>query len=199
MLVTGWTLNFEMAFYVVFALFIGFGRSLALSLTVGTIVIVAGLGLAFAPSSTALRFWTDPIILEFAAGIGLFVLFQRTGLALGGATRAALAILAVVALALQPPYAAGLARAVGWGIPAMMIVAAALPGRTMRPPSRGAEIAGDLSYAIYLVHLPVVLVLQNLLRRWPEPVIWYGLFPALVVLSPSPPPGCFMRSSNGLS
>ncbi len=72
MLVTGWTLNYEMAFYVVFALFIGFGRSVALSLTVATILAVAMSGLVFAPTATALRFWTDPIILEFAAGIGLF-------------------------------------------------------------------------------------------------------------------------------
>lgn len=182
MLVTGWTLNYEMAFYAVFALFIGFGRPVALSLTVATILLVAGLGLAFAPTATALRFWTDPIILEFAAGIGLFALFQRTGLTLGGGMRAALVILAVVALALQPPYAAGLARALGWGVPAVMIVAAALPGRLTPPPSRGAEIAGDLSYAIYLVHLPVVLVLQHLLRRWPDPLVWFGLFPVLVAI-----------------
>ncbi len=49
-------------------------------------------------------------------------------------------------------------------------------------PSRGAELAGDLSYAIYLVHLPVVLVLQHLLRRWPDPLVWFGLFPVLVML-----------------
>ncbi len=75
-----------------------------------------------------------------------------------------------------------MARVLGWGVPAVMIVAAALPGRLTRPPSRGAELAGDLSYAIYLVHLPVVLVLQHLLRRWPDPLVWFGLFPVLVAL-----------------
>jgi peptidoglycan/LPS O-acetylase OafA/YrhL len=183
MLVTGWTLNYEMAFYAVFALFIGFSRGVALSLTAGTIVGAVALGLALKPSSIALAFWTDPIIFEFVAGIGLFAAWNHGRLALGPFARKALVVSAIVALALQAPYGAGHWRALIWGGPALMLVAAALPSRGEGAGSRWAELAGDLSYATYLVHLPVILVLQHLLRRWPaDALLWFGLFPALVAL-----------------
>ncbi len=185
MLVTGWTLNFEMAFYVIFAVFIGFSRGVALSLISATMVAIVAFGLVGKPTSTVLAFWTDPIILEFVAGIGLFALRQHASPwlgQLGPVSRAILAIVALLALALQPPYA-GPWRALTWGIPAAMLVMAALPGPITGQPSRIANVAGDLSYAIYLVHLPVVLVLQHILRRLPvEAWVWFGLFPVLVAL-----------------
>jgi exopolysaccharide production protein ExoZ len=66
-LVPGWTLNYEMMFYLIFA-FVLFLPPYA---RLGTIAaVLAGLSIAGAmlPSSGLLSFYTNPIILEFGAG-----------------------------------------------------------------------------------------------------------------------------------
>lgn len=182
--VIGWTLNYEMAFYAVFALFIGFRERAALALTAGAIVLIAICGSLFAPEALALRFWTDPIILEFVAGIGLYGLHRGGLLRLSRVARLGLgaAALGVLALHCADP---GPWRAAVWGMPAAALVAVALAwSETTEAPSRGsrAALAGDLSYAVYLAHLPVILIGATALRAlapssaW----VWFGLFPILV-------------------
>jgi peptidoglycan/LPS O-acetylase OafA/YrhL len=182
--VIGWTLNYEMAFYAVFALFIGLRERTALWLTVATVVAVAALGLLLAPASLPLRFWSNPIILEFAAGIGLYALYRAGVLRFAGPVRFALAALAIGVLALHPDDP-GLWRALVWGGPAMLLVAMALAwsetSRSVATSSR-ADFAGDLSYAVYLAHLPVVLTVEAALPAFLPAAgwVWFGVFPALV-------------------
>jgi peptidoglycan/LPS O-acetylase OafA/YrhL len=182
--VIGWTLNYEMAFYAVFALFIGFRATTALWLTAATITGIAALGLLLAPASLPLRFWSNPIILEFAAGIGLYGLHRLGGLRLARPVRLALAAVALGMLVLHPDDP-GPWRMLIWGGPAVLLVAAALAwneaSATTGAGSR-ADLAGDLSYAVYLAHLPIVLVAATAFRAHMPAAgwVWLGLFPALV-------------------
>src|SRR5215216_4637338 len=153
----GWTLNYEMFFYALFALAVGRSRRAAV---VGLGAVLAGLvviGRVFGPLPQPLQFWTDPIILEFVYGMTLGLLFAE-GVRLGPVARTVLAIAAIVVLTavatryvmFATPY-----RALVYGVPAAMLIAAVAFGREDRARGRfagtGAAI-GDASYALYLIH-----------------------------------------------
>jgi peptidoglycan/LPS O-acetylase OafA/YrhL len=77
----GWTLNYEMLFYSVFALAVFAPRRLAVALASGALVAAVLLGKLLAPTSTVLAFWTSPLILQFIYGM-LIGLVYREGLRL---------------------------------------------------------------------------------------------------------------------
>ncbi len=148
----GWTLNDEMFFYLVFTLFIALPRARAVAgvaILLGLFVL-AGRIAGFA--NPQLAFWSNPIILEFCAGMGLAQLIAA-GVRLPVWLRLGLPLLAIAALHLAPDP--GTWRAAFWGIPALMLVAAAalapIP-TTLSVPKRMAVRLGDASYALYLVH-----------------------------------------------
>src|SRR5262249_30609999 len=73
----GWTLNYEMMFYVIFALSLSFRRQIALpavGVTLGTLVMVGSL----LPNET-LAYLASPIVLWFLLGMGLAVLWRWWG------------------------------------------------------------------------------------------------------------------------
>jgi exopolysaccharide production protein ExoZ len=152
----GWTLNYEMAFYVLFALALPLGRRRAV---VGVVALLGGLvvlGQAAGSLAVAPAFWSDPIVLEFACGAAL-ALARQQGLRLPGPARLALAVAGLVLLSLAGE-APALPRCLAWGGPAALLVAAAALGPSVAaaPGLRPAVMLGDASYALYLAHPFVV-------------------------------------------
>lgn len=186
----GWTLNYEMFFYLLFAAFIALPRNRAVASV--SLVLAAGVAIASlaTPDFTAMAFWTRPIVLEFVLGMGI-ALAANGGLRLPRAA-AMMALGAALAILVFDPMGAagkpatwiapnGWLRLAGWGLPAGLAVAAlvlvarnkaALPG----PLARFWIALGDASYALYLVH-PFVIVagrklwlalgLHQFLGLWP--------------------------------
>lgn len=163
-LALGWTLNFEMFFYSIFALamLLPLRRGLCL-VTAGAVAFVV-LGQLTALPSIPVRFWSDPIVLEFFLGVGIG-LVHRAGIRLGGAGAALVAAAGVVLFALcsEPRTGPSLSALVQTGLPAAMIVAAAALGPQLRSGSGvqglvtlGLVRMGDASYSLYLSH-PFVL------------------------------------------
>lgn len=184
-LTIGWTLNYEMAFYVLFAFALGFAQRTALTVVVGVLMLLVALGRLIEPAAPAPKFWTDPIILEFAAGIGLYGLYRAGRLALSKPMRLALALAALAALALSAGEP-GPWRWISWGVPAALLVAVAIGAGSMQGwLATAAQQAGDWSYGIYLAHFPIVMIgamaCQILLPQvvW----VWFGFFPALVLVA----------------
>ncbi len=151
----GWTLNYEMLFYLLFALALPLRRELAVPILVAVLMLMVAAGQLVPPSLTALHYWTRPIILEFGFGmmIGHMAL---TGLRPTRGMAAVLLAMALVLLVLGrlvpglPPE-----RALLYGLPAALLVMAALAfedtGAT-GPIGRFAAQLGDASYALYLLH-----------------------------------------------
>jgi exopolysaccharide production protein ExoZ len=165
----GWTLNYEMTFYLAFSLFLFLPMRKAVPLLAGLFSLMVVAGQLIRPAPGALAFWTNPIILEFAFGAVIaqaYLAGVRISMAM-----AALSVLAgITLLALSPGFGVpldGPLRPLVWGLPAALILAGTLlagplqkqrvesapatPSRTMKL----LEKMGDASYAIYLVH-PVI-------------------------------------------
>jgi peptidoglycan/LPS O-acetylase OafA/YrhL len=186
----GWTLNYEMFFYALFALFLVFSRSRAVLGLMALLAVLVCLGLAFRLPQP-LRFWTDPIMLEFAFGLGLG-LVHAEGARLGGPARLGFAALAIGLLALdltRPDGAIALTRALAWGLPATLLVAAAALGREGSAPvsalTRAGAAVGDASYALYLIHPFAVRAGHEVaIRTGLGPIIGpWGYVAAVLILS----------------
>ncbi|WP_117192103.1 acyltransferase family protein [Rhizobium terrae] len=80
LLVQGWTLNYEIFFYAVFALILFLKRGwrlAALAFVFGSLVLT---GLLLEPAAPLLAFYTAPVIVEFVLGAALAKLWRRGGL-----------------------------------------------------------------------------------------------------------------------
>ncbi len=147
----GWTLNYEMFFYLVFTPFLLLQKRAA---AIGAGILLGAI-VAFGPDfagSPAVRFWADPVILEFLFGMEIaLILGQNITLPLWA--RLLLVLIAGVAFHLD---AAGHGiRPLIYGLPAAALVAAAALSPVQTVISRAEAWLvrlGDASYAMYLVH-----------------------------------------------
>jgi exopolysaccharide production protein ExoZ len=157
-LVQGWTLNYEMFFYLLFAVSLLIPRQgLRIAALVAVLAALVATGRIAAFTSPIALTWTSQLLLEFAAGclLGYFwVRFPR----LYRMPVWLLCLLAVAAIGMFL-LSNGLwhwtgHRALGTGIPATLLVATALGvERTCHfPDLRLLHRIGDSSYSIYLSH-----------------------------------------------
>lgn len=172
LLIPGWTLNYEIAFYLLLGACLplpGRARLLALWGVLGGLVL---LGLATPGARPVAAFYADPIMLEFAAGATLGFAFAADGPRPHPVLALALAAAGLGALLLSGQDA-GLPRLLRWGGPACLIVGGlAFAERAARdrhwalPASALLGLTGAASFSIYLSHaitLPVVAKLWTLL------------------------------------
>jgi exopolysaccharide production protein ExoZ len=165
LLAVGWTLNFEMFFYVVFAL--------ALWLRVPPLPFVsllfAGLSVAALfrqPDWPALAFWMNTILLEFVAGMAIARMCM-TGVRVSPAVAAAMTATGFAGLLWPWGVVPDMMRVLTWGIPAALIVAGVAqlePLLQGRVPTQLMRL-GDSSYALYLFHPMIAPAAPALLAK----------------------------------
>jgi peptidoglycan/LPS O-acetylase OafA/YrhL len=173
-----------MFFYVVFACFLGFSRDRAVLAFVAFICGIVTLASMLPPENDALRFWSQPIILEFALG-SLIALAYLRGVTLSRITRLMLITLALVLWLTVPvswftdtsgPGFYSWTRLLIWGTGAVLIVAAAALGSTFIHSSLSRMIValGDSSYTLYLLHPFLFLLVKAVLTKLtvPEFLLW---------------------------
>jgi exopolysaccharide production protein ExoZ len=167
----GWTLNYEMFFYALFALALTLPRRIGLPALFLTFVgIVAGGSLLkpfddLSHATTVLTFLSDPMILLFAAGIGIGVLKKKSDWCVRYPFQITLALIAVQLAVIvifripsRVPFPASIAT---WlpGILAVAVCAFAAPSTRRGSFESLSEILGDASYSTYLFHIFIVFAL----------------------------------------
>jgi exopolysaccharide production protein ExoZ len=170
----GWTLNYEMLFYVIFAAALTFGRKEGLRVLFGVIVGLVLLGalvkslMDTSAPNTVFSFWTDPIILLFAVGvlIGLNAGAIRRRISIDHPIEAALFLVALnVAffLALFDSYPGP----VSWEVGTWLVCAAIVSICTIQRQGSGGLMTaagvrlGDSSYALYLFHFFAIVATEK--------------------------------------
>ena len=165
----GWTLDYEMFFYLCFALVLGLPRRGAVAaLAVGFAgLVTANLVIPLPPG---LSYLGASQILEFVAGLLI------AEMVLSGWRLPRLAAMVLVSSGLTAVIASvpsmdswwGLWRGVAWGLPAAAIVGAMALSPSAGPAGsirRGLERLGDASYALYIVHYGLYAAIEALLGR----------------------------------
>jgi exopolysaccharide production protein ExoZ len=158
-LFVGWTLNYEMFFYALFAVGLCIPRRWVGAIAVGVFMLaLVAFGRLVRPESVLGAFYTRPIILEFVAGMALAVLGSSARVRVRGAP-ARVGLLAVCAVGLLctafvPLVFPELSRLVTQGLPSLLVVAGAivLHQSGVRVGGRWLLLLGNASYALYLTH-----------------------------------------------
>lgn len=165
----GWTLYFEMFFYVIFAVGLFFRKPLLTSLCLISSLVVAGL--FFSTDESIFRtythpwlMYTHPLMLEFAAGILLGWLFLRGNIPQVWVLLPIGFLALFVAHILRFPY-----LFLQNGLCAAMIMTGAIAAeRSFKVPDIDwLKLLGDASYSIYLTHALTLFVVRRVFLRLP--------------------------------
>jgi exopolysaccharide production protein ExoZ len=172
---TGWTLCFEVYFYLLFAIFLFAPRKYFLVLCgavfIAGVVLVGASGLAIPPWATVA---TDPILFEFYLGAAIAFLYLK-GFHLPRPLAVAAIVLAFSVIFLTGGVDLGRwTRTLCWGLPgaALLLGFISLEHTGMTVPKLFVAL-GDSSYSLYLVHpfivpaLGKVWVALHLSQKWP--------------------------------
>lgn len=178
----GWTLYFEMFFYLIFAIGLFFRKPLMISLCLISLLVVLGLFVStdesiFHSYTHPFLMYTHPLMLEFAGGIVLGWLFLNGRipnvwllLPIGFLALFAAHVLRLPYLFLQNGLCAAL----------IMLGAVAAERSFKIPDVRWLQLLGDASYSIYLTHALTLFVVRRLFLRLPlEGVLQFASFAIL--------------------
>jgi exopolysaccharide production protein ExoZ len=179
-LVVGWSLAFELVFYMMVAVCVNLVKTARYLALIALLFSVAMCGLFISFPIGILSIIFNPIMLEFAFGVGVYMAWERYrndarapsiglySLLLG------LALVAVT-ICVDPNIDArhlavvdgstGLKRSLVWGLPwALVVIGMVLREASFPNPSalsRFMSLTGDASYAIYLVHMFVCMYAER--------------------------------------
>ena len=168
LVVPGWTLNYEMFFYVLFAAGLLAPARLRAWLVTGALLLLVAARPLGPVENPLWSTYTNNLLLEFAAGVWLGKAWSE------GRLPGRFAGWVGIVLGLAGFAAAGVsgvdverARALIWGVPAFLLVAGAVSLERAGPipalpPLRAL---GDASYSLYLVHGLAISAAFRLLQK----------------------------------
>lgn len=183
LLVPGWTLNYEMFFYLIFALLL----PLPMRVMVGLVVLILGalviMGSVLGPfDSAAAVTYTNLMLLEFAAGVGLgYWWVHRRGIGMPASVGLTLFACGWFLLAFNSVHPTAKLVDV---VAATLIVAGSLNHRFLSWNNRALKQVGDATYAIYLSHIFVLGVVRLIWVRVVdvEPSVFHAMVFACVAM-----------------
>jgi exopolysaccharide production protein ExoZ len=167
----GWTLNYEMFFYMLLALslYLGFGAARFLFPVLASCALV---GLFRSDSWPGFTEILDPLLLEFLGGLAIGMLAKKIKIPV--TLSAVLGVAGIVFMFASPRPASHGIRFIEWGIPAILVINAAvmLEGWLSQVLPKFLHAVGDASYSLYLSHILAIQAIFILYRHHSTPNKW---------------------------
>ena len=163
----GWTLNYEMLFYLLFAWTLLFRRQWRLLVVAALLFAVCEAWTSFGWISA---FYRSDIVVEFLLGIGIGMLYRKGWIRPG----LWLPLLGIGAALLAIYHWPASPRALTWGLPSAVLVVACMALERFFANNRLLKVLGDCSYSVYLLHVLVLSAGGYVAQR-------YGLNPYAVL------------------
>ena len=174
-----WTLSFEFVLYFIVCAVLAV--RLGPRTLLGVLMVLASIGLFIEPSIALLRWFTHPILYEFALGVAAFLIFKSRMVprgvtivtaAAGGGLLIGQALFGP-GIPADPALLIGgrtaIPRVIQWAIPVFLVFNLLV---LWRPGTNGltriAQRIGDASYSIYLTHLPLLILWAPALHIQPD-------------------------------
>ncbi len=190
----GWSLNFEMLFYVLFAIALAISRKWSALLCATCITAFVIVWPMIRSANALASFYARPIVLEFCFGIGVFYLFswcraRRDRLATNAVLKWLLICLSLGGLFTIYFFEkrfADIPRYLAAGVPALAVVAGALLMEVIygiAVKNRVIYLLGEASYVIYLIHPYIVFSVLRIVVKDAgtlSPMLITGLILALL-------------------
>ena len=177
----GWTPLYEAFFYLAFAVSLLLPRARALPILTGVFAALAAAGIISGCTTSAAQVYLSPLLLEFLAGAWLHRAWTRGWLGRPWVGAAAL-LTGVAAFMLCRNVNFEAWRLLGWGVPALLIVAGALGLERVVPRLPALLLLGNASYALYLTHRFALPSLLAALHPLPTPVALAGVLAGCAAL-----------------
>lgn len=174
----GWTLNYEMFFYLVIALSLVGPQRLRPLLIAVTLALVSTL---LAHQEWLSGFYRNSIVYEFLFGVAIGIAYRRGWI--GQGTWLPLLILAAsMALVLHLDASS---RLLNWGVPSAFIVIACISLEPWFARVKPLKMLGDCSYSVYLVHVIVLYTGWYLYERFGLDEYWViaACMPTILLIS----------------
>lgn len=176
LLFLGWTLNYEMAFYLIFAGCLLVSRKYAPWLALAALLVLMAARPMLAPFAFPFEFWTRPILFHFVTGIMAWLWWSDRSESLG---KLPISLAATAALALFAGFVSGLWQ--GWSavLPvdalagALLLLSVLRLDGALRWPAL-VLLIGDASYSLYLLHPYAVEAIDRLVHPFGSDVA--GIF-----------------------
>jgi exopolysaccharide production protein ExoZ len=168
-LTVGWSLNYEMLFYLVFALFLRLKKSV--SLIFSSLFLFFLMILGFLLQHFGFRgvwFFASTMFIEFLLGILLTVLYHKNLLPKGRGVLFSLGLILLITSSMKFGLPTPEIRGLVWGVPASLIVMDALTWTNNVP--KFLVLLGNISYSLYLTHFFMGVGLARLWLRISPPL-----------------------------
>jgi exopolysaccharide production protein ExoZ len=172
-LVPGWTLNYEMFFYLIFCIGLIFTRTLLLtSVVIGSLAL---LGFLIESKSAVITFYTEPLLIEFLLGMWVAYAYLNNMLSKFFITCLPFGFIGLFSI---PFVADADIRLMIKIISSTMIVVGAVAYGPRSNYSKLLNLLGDASYSIYLTHAVISLDFAEKVWRklpldgWPQFIGW---------------------------
>jgi len=183
----GWTLNYELFFYILFAACAPLTARMRVATVTAFFIALTVIGEVVHFTSAIPRFYTEELLLTFCVGMGIGLMYLHAAPIIRMTKLAPLwAVTAAVFIALA--YAMPPAQPLSWRTDALFTIASAaliMMGLCLEerlPVSRTGLTLGDASYAMYLTHMYLVagsiIVIRKLL---PPTDAWLEIVSSIVL------------------
>lgn len=166
----GWTLQYEVFFYFLFAVLLVLPPSRRLPGNLAALVLLVVLGRLIHFHSSPLHVYTDLPLLEFGAGMVIGALYEKRCL-VPSYVGIIMAVAALVWMYPMTKFVSTDYRPLAWGPPAALLVYGILSaeyGARATWNLRVLELLGDASYSLYLCHLFALGALRMAWKPFPQ-------------------------------